>query len=319
MSRSARPGRSSGSSSCCCRPTCASTQAWKRVPNRAEADGLRGIGRARSRASPVGSSCSRSTVVADSDGGQGDHDLVGAAGPRLVDQPRRSRRPTAAPGRSRRASAGRRPRRARPPSRPRGLRDQCGRVRRRATSSAPASTGQSIPLLGAVGGLTAPSSGGGASTSGVSLRACHASRRSSCEELRRATRRLLLRTPPVARHDQLAARPGHGDVREPSLLLQLVGPCTRRRSRLRPRAADARGCAAGRQQSPRSGPGSSRPTRASEPGPGRTGNTLVHMPGTKTTSHSRPLARCTVSSLTEFASLGTASARPWPYSSSAAR
>ncbi len=47
------------------------------------------------------------------------------------------------------------------------------------------------------------------------------------------------------------------------------------------------------------------------------GNLVSVTPTRKTASHSRPLARCTVSSLTESASDGVATSRPWPNSSSA--
>ena len=42
------------------------------------------------------------------------------------------------------------------------------------------------------------------------------------------------------------------------------------------------------------------------------GNLRSVAPGMSTTSHSRPLARWTVSSLTESASDGVATSRPWP-------
>ena len=42
------------------------------------------------------------------------------------------------------------------------------------------------------------------------------------------------------------------------------------------------------------------------------GNFRSVTPGMNTTSHSRPLARWTVSSLTESASDGVATSRPWP-------
>ena len=47
------------------------------------------------------------------------------------------------------------------------------------------------------------------------------------------------------------------------------------------------------------------------------GNLRSVTPTRNTTSHSRPLARWTVSSLTESASDGVATSRPWPNSSSA--
>ena len=70
MPASARPHSSSGSIRACW-PKRASTQAWKSVPNRAWCDGGRGIGRASSRASASGSSCSRASAVADRLDGRG--------------------------------------------------------------------------------------------------------------------------------------------------------------------------------------------------------------------------------------------------------
>ena len=64
MSRSARPGRSSGSRRGCCLKR-SSTQAWNRVPNRAARLGGRGIGLASSWANASASSCRRSSAVAD--------------------------------------------------------------------------------------------------------------------------------------------------------------------------------------------------------------------------------------------------------------
>ena len=170
MSRSPRPGRSSGSSSSSCRPTCSSTQAWKRVPNRAEADGLRGIGRARSRASAVGSSCRRSTAVADSDGGRvttiSSARLARASATNLSSSTSHCcTRPISSSiswsSAASRATAGSAA----------AASTRAAASVRRATSSVPASTGQSIRSSLRLCGLTAPSSGGGASTSGVSLRA----------------------------------------------------------------------------------------------------------------------------------------------------
>ncbi len=46
-------------------PKCDSTQAWKRVPNRAARDGGRGMGRASSAVNASGSTDSRSTAVAE--------------------------------------------------------------------------------------------------------------------------------------------------------------------------------------------------------------------------------------------------------------
>ncbi len=80
ITSSAAPGRSSGSSSGTC-PKTSSTQAWNAVPRRASGAGRRGIGRARSRASPAGSERSRTTWEA-----------VSACGSSTVRDGRRARR-----------------------------------------------------------------------------------------------------------------------------------------------------------------------------------------------------------------------------------
>ena len=140
MPGSPRPGSSSGSTSSCW-PNRASTQAWKRVPNRAAGDGCRGIGRASSRGEPSGSSRSRASAVADRLRGQGHVDVLGAVAPGLGQQPLELgvplgdpggldhvERPSSASGRrrpggrgdrlapARRPAAGARPRRRAPPS-----------------------------------------------------------------------------------------------------------------------------------------------------------------------------------------------------------
>ncbi len=71
--------------------------------------------------------------------------------------------------------------------------------------------------------------------------------------------------------------------------------------------------------SPRSGHGSVRALVVHFARPRSLGNTVAARAGTKTTGHSRPFARCAVSSFTESASLGTARSSPAAYSSSAAR
>ena len=185
-------------------------------------------------------------------------------------------------------------------------RDQRGAPRsRRATSSLAGLDGPRPSRLGAVRGVDGVVVGRQPS----SAPARRPSIRPSCrvivgEELRRPARPLLLRSPPVARDDQLVPWPGDGDVAEPALLLQLV---------VLARLDEVAQALAARLANPwqvdvvaAQRPGQlGRPTTSSVTGRVRTGNTFAHMPGTKTTSHSSPLARCTVSSFTEFASVGT--------------
>ena len=75
---------------------------------------------------------------------------------------------------------------------------------------------------------------------------------------------------------------------------------------------------AGRSRaSPRSRPGITNGTVSQVERVRSVGNLRSVTPGMRTTSHSRPLARWTVSSLTESASDGVATSSPWPKLSSA--
>ena len=215
MPVSPRPGRSSGSSRLCW-PNRASTQAWKRVPNRAAGEGGRGIGRARSAANCSGSSRSRAIAVADRLVGQRDLDRRrrGRPGPRPAAA--RARRPT--------------PRRARP---------RRGRAARRRPSStlamaARTSVGGDEPplvLRGALGRpARAPTARSSCSGLGVPvLRASPARRRAASPAARQpratvrwygdgAERLLPGRAPLVGGDPELVLGPGERDVAQPQLL-----------------------------------------------------------------------------------------------------
>ncbi len=95
ISASPRPGSSSGSSSSCW-PNRASTQAWNRVPNRADGDGLRGIGRASSRGERVRVVAQPGQRRRGQAGGQRHRHLVGPVDAAPPPAAARARRPTPA-------------------------------------------------------------------------------------------------------------------------------------------------------------------------------------------------------------------------------
>ena len=316
MSASARPGSSSGSSSSCW-PNRASTQAWNRVPKRAAGDGGRGIGRARSAAKPVG----------------------------VVAQPRQRGRRQA---RRQRHAIVRRPVAAWPPSSSRvelvvplldrassssmssivvGSRRPAGvpaahRRRRRRAGARPRRCGATIGH-----GLVRVAGRRGVDVVlGGLRRATARARRPRPAIASRIVRRGTAtgRAPPLSwaaqhqRRDRAAVPgPGQRDVAEPQLLDAPRAPWRARRSASRSSGVwpaergQVAGVAAQRARQHR------RARSASWTGRGWSGTSRSVTPTRNTTSHSRPLARWTVSSLTESASVGVATSRPWPYSSSA--
>ena len=312
MPASARPGSSSGSKSSCW-PKRASTQAWNRVPNRAAGDGWRGIGRARSRRTGPGRRAAAASAVADRLEGSGTSTVVGPVRGAPPPAAGRARRPTRLDrGRASSHVVG-------------GLRLTGGRPRRPAVARPAAAASSRRCDLGGVGSSTGQGSVRSTAASGVGralggpvqprLRHARPSSSSASRDgplVRRGTAAGSA-VGPSTRSDETTSRcrgAGEGDVAEPQLLLRScafaaavsasrsAGGVTRRAAagRGRRRAAAA-GSTAGHRGPPRAAAvGGELLARRRRPG--------------RPTSHSRPLARWTVSSLTESASVGVATSRP---------
>ena len=310
MPRSARPGRSSGSSSGCW-PNRASTQAWNRVPNRAAR-------RRRPRHRPGQVAGERLGVVAAAAAARSPTGCRAAA-------------PRSSALRSRRASASSRSSSASHSATRAALdhvevaRRSARRVGGSATSSAAASR-RSASAAGAgrrpgprrvlVGSGLGVALGGLSSQPSVGLAPLGQLRRGPLAGRPRGRTACAVRPSRYDVTDEPVRGAGERDVAEPELLLGLVRPGVGALGVER-RPCRSRAAAAGRRRHRAAASGSTAATRSTACGSGWTGTgPRRRRPGTPT-SHSSPLARWTVSSLTESASVGVATSSPLPCSSSA--